>query len=87
MYIDSRNIKSVHNVSFFIFYLSEAIANESVNSCLNETIEDLRPAMRTGISSLGLKPTDPLEINNLEIYRKLPAIDIQTKLKNVSIIN
>ena len=40
--------------------------------------------MKTGIDSLDLEPTDPLMIDNFEVYREISAVTIQTKLKNVS---
>ena len=48
-------------------------------------MENLRPYMKTGIKSLGIKPSDPLMIDNLEINRDIPPLTIRTKISNVSI--
>ena len=48
-------------------------------------MEELRPTMSTGIPSLGLKPTDPLSIENLELQHQNPPLDIDTKLTDVSL--
>ena len=64
---------------------SDAITNEAVNDCLKQSLEELRPYMKTGIDSLDLKPTDPLEIDNFEVFREIPPVTIQTKLNNVGI--
>jgi len=64
-------------------FSGEGITNESVNECLKEAIEDLRPYMSTGIPSLGLKSTDPLKVKDTDIIRDVPPINIQTKLTNV----
>jgi len=61
----------------------DAVLNESVNDCLKEAIEDLRPFMSTGIPSLDLKPTDPLTIDNIDLNRDIPPFTIRTKLDNV----
>ena len=67
-------------------YCRDAVLNESVNDCLKEAIEDLRPYMSTGIPSLNLKPTDPLTIDNIDLNRDIPPFTIRTKLDNVSLI-
>ena len=41
--------------------------------------------MKTGIDSLDLEPTDPLMIDNFEVFREIPPVTIQTKLNNVRI--
>ena len=66
-------------------FISEAITNESVDKCMKQSMEELRPTMRTGIPSLGLKPTDPLSIENLELQHQNPPLDIDTKLTDVSL--
>jgi hypothetical protein len=67
-----------------ILHFSDAVTNESVNDCLKESLEDLRPYMSTGIDSLDLKPTDPLMIDNVDLRREIPPFKIQTELTNVS---
>ena len=69
-----------------LWYCRDAVLNESVNDCLKEAIEDLRPYMSTGIPSLNLKPTDPLTIDNIDLNRDIPPFTIRTKLDNVSLI-
>ena len=66
-----------------ILCFSDAVTNESVNECLKESLEDLRPYMSTGIASLDLKPTDPLMIDRLELNRDIPPFKIATTLDNV----
>jgi len=67
-----------------ILHFSDAVTNESVNECLKQSLEDLRPYMSTGIDSLDLKPTDPLMIDNLDLNREIPPFKIQTTLSDVS---
>ena len=69
-----------------LLYCRDAVLNESVNDCLKEAIEDLRPYMSTGIPSLDLKPTDPLTIDNIDLNRDIPPFTIRTKLDNVRLI-
>jgi len=66
-------------------FSGDAITNEAVNECLKQSLEELRPYMKTGIDSLDLEPTDPLMIDNFEVYREISAVTIQTKLKNVAV--
>ena len=65
----------------------DAVTNESVNTCLKKSLEELRKYMSTGIDSLDLEPTDPLMIDNLEVSRESPLFSIETKLDNVSIMS
>ena len=69
----------------FFKYFRDAITNEAVNDCLKQSLEELRPYMKTGIDSLDLEPTDPLMIDNFEVFREIPPVTIQTKLNNVRI--
>lgn len=66
-------------------FSGDAVTNESVNECLKESLEDLRPYMSTGIDSLDLKPTDPLMIDNVDLRREIPPFKIQTELTNVEV--
>jgi len=66
-------------------FSGDAITNEAVNECLKQSLEELRPYMKAGIDSLDLEPTDPLMIDNFEVYREISAVTIQTKLKNVAV--
>jgi len=66
-------------------FSGDAITNEAVTGCLKQAMEDLRPYMSTGIDSLGIKPTDPLMIDNLDINRDIPPLTIRTKISNVAV--
>ena len=83
------DINAIHAISlsedtrFLLF--RDAITNEAVNDCLKQSLEELRPYMKTGIDSLDLEPTDPLMINDFEVNREIPPVTIQTKLNNVGI--
>lgn len=49
---------------------------EQINVCLTKTLEDLRSLMPVGIPELNLKPTEPLNINNLK-FKTRPGLGIQ----------
>ena len=50
---------------------------------LFQTLEDLRPMMRTGISKLGLPPTEPMNIESMEFAQGAPPVIVKAFFSNV----
>ena len=48
-----------------------------------QTLEDLRPLMRTGISKLGLPPTEPMNIESMEFAQGAPPVIVKASFSNV----
>ena len=66
--------------------LLSCVANSPINSCLEATLEDLRSLMPTGIPELGLRPTEPLKIENIEFKTRpnIVGVQIESEFSNVS---
>ncbi len=68
------------------------VANRPLNTCLNNTLEELRTSMAHGIPSLNVHRMEPLEIPLLDFTNKDPpkggipllALNISTQFRNVS---
>ena len=48
-----------------------------------QTLEDLRPLMRTGITKLGLPPTEPMNIESMEFAQGAPPVIVKASFSNV----
>ena len=56
--------------------LSRCVATQTLDTCLAKILEDLRSLMPTGIPELGLRPTEPLQIENIK-FKTRPGIGVQ----------
>ena len=56
--------------------LSRCVATQTLDTCLAKILEDLRSLMPTGIPELGLRPTEPLKIENIQ-FKTRPGIGVQ----------
>ena len=56
--------------------LSKCVETKTLDTCLAEILEDLRSLMPTGIPELGLRPTEPLNIENIQ-FKTRPGIGVQ----------
>lgn len=65
--------------------LQQCAKTTQINICLNNTLEDLRDFMSTGLPDLNLKPTDPLRIDNIEFQSTLPLVTVNSKFSNVQV--
>ena len=65
--------------------LSRCVANQPIDTCLAKILEDLRSLMPVGIPELGLRPTEPLKIENIQ-FKTRPGIGVQieSEFSNVS---
>lgn len=65
--------------------LLSCVANDPINTCLGATLEDLRSLMPTGIPELGLRPTEPLKIENIEFKTRpnIVGVQIESEFSNV----
>ena len=65
--------------------LLRCVANDPINTCLGATLEDLRSLMPTGIPELGLRPTEPLQIENIEFKTRpnIVGVQIESEFSNV----
>ena len=57
---------------------------KSLDSCLRDTLEELRTYMPTGIPELGLVPTEPLTIPYLPFRSGAGAVRIDSTFTDVS---
>ena len=48
-----------------------------------QTLEELRPLMRTGIPKLGLPPTEPMNIESMQFSQGSPPVVVQASFENV----
>ena len=53
------------------------------NYFILQTLEDLRPLMRTGITKLGLPPTEPMNIESMEFAQGAPPVIVKASFSNV----
>ena len=65
--------------------LKRCVNLQPIDTCLAKTLEDLRSLMPTGIPELGLRPTEPLKIENIQ-FKTRPGIGVQieSEFSNVS---
>ena len=65
--------------------LSACVALKPIDSCLFDTLEDLRSFMPIGIPELNLRPSEPLKIENIQ-FKTRPGIGVQieSEFSNVS---
>ena len=56
--------------------LSRCVATQPIDTCLAQTLDDLRSLMPIGIPELGLRPTEPLKIENIQ-FKTRPGIGVQ----------
>ena len=63
------------------------VSIKPIDSCLYETLEDLRSFMPLGIPELQLRPSEPLKIENIQ-FKTRPGIGVQieSEFSNVSSI-
>ena len=68
--------------------LLNCVKNTPINVCLANILEDLRSLMPVGIPELGLRPTEPLKIENIE-FKTRPGIGVQieSEFSNVSSVD
>ena len=73
------------NKEEFANNLSRRVATQTLDTCLAKILEDLRSLMPTGIPELGLRPTEPLKIENIQFQtRPGIAVQIDSEFSNVS---
>ena len=67
--------------------LSQCVAIKPIDSCLFDTLEDLRSFMPIGIPELNLRPSEPLKIENIQ-FKTRPGIGVQieSEFSNVSLV-
>ena len=65
--------------------LSQCIEIKDVNECLIETMHELRALMPVGIPELGLRRSEPFEIDNLVFNSDPGIVDVRAKFSNVRI--
>ncbi len=65
--------------------LSNCVASQPIDLCLRNTLEDLRSLMPVGIPELNLRPSEPLEIDNIQ-FKTRPGlgVNIESEFSNVS---
>ena len=65
--------------------LKKCVILQPIDTCLGQTLEDLRSLMPVGIPELGLMPTEPLQIENIQ-FKTRPGIGVQieSEFSNVS---
>ena len=74
----------VLNPANFANNLATCVANKDINICLRETLDDLRSLMPIGIPELGLRRSEPFEIDNLEFNSEPGIVDVKARFSNVS---
>lgn len=57
----------------------------ALNRCLYQTLEDLRPRLKTGIPELGLPQLEPLRIDNLVFRQGDGAVNIEATFMGVTV--
>ena len=50
-----------------------------------QTLEDLRPLMSTGLPSLGLPPTEPMNIESMQFAQGAPPVLVKASFSNVTV--
>jgi len=73
---------SVHG-SDFAEDLAACAAENLLNVCLRQTLEDLRPLMRTGIPQLNLPVTEPMNVEAIEFEQGVPPVVVKAAFSNV----
>jgi len=63
--------------------LASCAADNLLNVCLRQTLEDLRPLMRLGIPQLGLPITEPMNVEAIEFEQGQPPVIIKAGFSNV----
>lgn len=58
---------------------------EKLNSCLNQTLHDLRPFLPTGIPELSLPPLEPMQIPSIEFRQGQGAVTIKSTFTQVKV--
>lgn len=71
----------------FATQLRKCRVNDKValNSCLAQTLEDLRPRLLTGIPELGLPALEPMQVENLVFRQGNGAVTIESTFTDVTI--
>ncbi|XP_063883197.1 protein takeout-like [Scylla paramamosain] len=58
---------------------------EKLNTCLNQTLSDLRPYLSTGIQELSLPPLEPMRIKTIEFRQQQGAVTMQATFNDVTV--
>lgn len=58
---------------------------ERLNTCLNQTLNDLRPFLSTGIPELSLPPLEPMYIKTIEFRQGDGPVTIQSTFNEVTV--
>jgi len=69
--------------SDFAGNLANCAANNQLNTCLRQTLEDLRPLMRVGIPALKLPVTEPMNVDTIEFKQVVPPVSVRAVFSNV----
>jgi len=63
--------------------LASCSVHSQLNICLTQTLEDLRPLMRTGIPQLNLPVTEPMQVDAIEFEQGQPPVLVKAGFSNV----
>lgn len=71
----------------FVSHLRKCRVDNKVelDSCLMQSLEDLRPTFRTGIPELSLQPLEPMSINSIVFRRGEGAVAVESTFTNVEV--
>merc|ERR1712083_525087 len=57
----------------------------SINKCMADTLEALRPTMKTGYPDLKLPPTDPMKIEHIDFKLEDQLVNVTTEFTGISL--
>jgi len=63
--------------------LSNCAASSTLNFCLKQTLEELRPLMSKGIPQLRIPPTEPMNVDTLNFKQGQPPVIVSATFNNV----
>lgn len=69
--------------SDFAENLATCAKKYQLNTCLRQTLEDLRPLMKKGIPDLKLPPTEPMKVASVNFAQGKPPVQINAAFSNV----
>jgi len=69
--------------SDFAGNLASCAAGSTLNFCLKQTLEDLRPLMKTGIPQLRIPPTEPMNVDTIAFQQGQPPVVVSATFNNV----
>merc|ERR1712080_145656 len=60
-------------------------SGKSINTCLSDTLEALRPTMKTGYPDLGLPPSDPMKIKQIDFKLQDQLVNVTTEFTGINL--